>query len=124
MIIDSNIIIHFLRGDVPGQFSRTVEFFHKVENDTGKGEISILVMNEIIWALGSQYKQERSNFIPSLIKILTLKGISIIETKKDLIIEILKKMIGNKIDFTDYYLSSLAPKSQIFSFDEDFKKLS
>lgn len=123
MIIDSNVIIHFLHGDIPLQLAKAVEFFKKVENEKEEGEISILVINETIWALGSQYELERSDFIPKLQRILSMKGISIIEEKKEKIMDILSKMIGNKIDFTDYYLAAISKDNNIFSFDKDFKKM-
>jgi len=99
------------------------KFFKKVHDGSEKAEISILVVDEVIYVLNRFYQIERSNFIPELLKIFSMRGISILEINKDIIIEILNKMIGNKIDFTDYYLASLAPKSQIFTFDRDFKKI-
>ena len=117
MIIDSNVIIHFLRNDVPAQRALTNDFFKKIDEGKEKGEISILVINEVIWALGTQYKIERSDFISKLIRILVTKNIEIIEAKKEMIGEILKKMIGNKIDFTDYYLIAISVDKGIFSFE-------
>ena len=47
----------------------------------------------------------------------------IIETQKNILMEVLKKMIKNKFDFVDNYLSEIASKKEIFSFDKDFEKL-
>lgn len=123
MLIDSNVIIHLFRKDIPHQEKTARDFLKKIEAGVEEGNISILVLDEIIHVLGEFYGIERSEFIPNLIKILTIKNIEVVETKKESIIQILEKMIGNKIDFTDYYLATIAPKGQIFSFDQDFKKL-
>lgn len=123
MILDSNVIIRFLRNDVAKQTKLASDFINKVDSGEEKGEISILVLDEIIYVLGTYYHIERSDFIPALVKILAIRGIEIIETKKENIIVILNKMIGNKIDFTDYYLAAISKDKGILSFDEDLKKL-
>lgn len=122
MIVDSNVIIHFLRNDVPSQVALAKGFFQKVEDGKQKGEISILVLDEVIWALGQQYKISRSIFLPALAKILAIRGIEVIEIKKELISNIFEKMVANKIDFTDLYLMEIAKEDEIFTFDRDFKK--
>ena len=123
MILDSNVIIRLLHRSVPSQTKLAEEFFKKIEAGQKTGEISILVIDETIYVLSAYYKIQRSDFIPDLIKILSIKGVSVIEAKKEVIMEILNKMVGNNIDFTDYYLVSLRPKSDILSFDNDLKKI-
>lgn len=123
MIVDSNVIIRLLRNDVPGQTRRAAVFFKKVEKGEEKASISILVLDEIIWGLGQFYEIKREDFLPKIIRILSLKGIEVIELKKDKIVEILMEMIVSKIDFTDLYLMAIAKSDEIFSFDTDFKKM-
>lgn len=123
VILDSNIFIRFLIKDIPVQFSTTQELFIKIESNKLVAYVSILVINEVIWILENYYELDRKIYLPQLIKILALKNIRIIETKKSLIFQILEEMQNTKIDFTDYYLSGMSDKREIISFDKDFKKM-
>ena len=123
MVVDSNVIIRFIVEDNRKQFLKASEFILKVESRTEKAELSILVMDEIIFILQNYYHLQRSDFMPKLLQLLSMPNFDVLETKKEIISEILEKMVGNKIDFTDYYLAAIAPKNQIFSFDGDFGKI-
>lgn len=119
MIVDSNVIIHLLRNDIPEQTSKAADFFKKVENGEEEAKISILVIDEIIWGLGQFYGVKKDHFVPLLIKLLSLRNVNIIELKKEKIIEILIKVMKSSIDFTDLYLLAISGKDKVFSFDKD-----
>ena len=114
MVIDTNVILRFLRNDIPSQTILAKTFFHNVELGKESGEISILVIDETIWGLGQAYKIKRHIFLPQLIKILSYKGISVIEMKKEIVSEILETMVEKNIDFTDLYLKAVAKENKIF----------
>ena len=122
-IVDSNIFLRFLLRDVEHQYIKAKEFFNQIEKGMFVGEVSILVIDEVIWALGKYYHVERKRFVPEVKKILSLRNIKIIESKKDLIFSILDRLSNSKIDFTDFYLSKIAGDKEILSFDKDFLKL-
>lgn len=123
MIVDSNIIIHLLRNDIPQQSQKAKDFFKKVEKGEEKAIISILVLDEIIWGLGQFYELKKESFLPQIIKILSLKNVNVLEFKKERIVEILTTVMTSGVDFTDLYLIAIAGEEKIFSFDEGLKRM-
>ncbi|MEK7526131.1 MAG: PIN domain-containing protein [Patescibacteria group bacterium] len=85
--------------------------------------ISILVIDETLWALGKFYGIEEAVFIPELLKILSLRNIRVIEINKSVVIRILEKMLSEKIDFTDLYLLNVSEGNKIVTFDKKLLKL-
>lgn len=124
IIIDTNVFVRFLIKDVRSQSEKARKLFEKIEKGEIKGLISILVINEIVWVLENFYEIKREIYIPQLLKLLLLKHLKIIETKKSLIIKTLQRMEKQKFDFADLYLSQIADTKKIFSFDKDFQKIS
>lgn len=121
--VDTNIFIRFLIADLPDQFVLAESFFLQVEQGQQIGFVSILVVNEIIWIMEHYYHLKRPEYLPQLIKLLSLKNLRCVEMKKDELIGVLEKMQKTAIDFTDLYLWTAAQEHPIFSFDRDFKKL-
>ena len=124
VVIDTNVFVRHFIGDIPLQFEEVEEFLVKVEKREATAFVSILVINELIWILEKYYKVERSKYMPELIKLLALRNFRCIEVKKGLILSVFESMQKKKIDFTDVYLFHIAKKRKIFSFDNDFEKLS
>lgn len=120
-ILDTNIFIRLLIGDIPTQLETAKKIFKEIESGKYQGLVSILVLNEIIWITEHFYKVKRSVYLPQILQLLALKNLKVIEAKKPIIITILKRMLQKKIDFTDIYLMELAnrTKKPIFSFDRD-----
>ncbi|MBI2017687.1 PIN domain-containing protein [Candidatus Daviesbacteria bacterium] len=123
VFVDSNILIRFITRDVEEQYQKSRSFFESIEEREVNALVSILVVNEVVWILEKFYKIKRKIFLPQLIKLLILKNIKIIEVEKELMAKVLEKMIKRKQDFTDIYLSQIAKKDELFSFDQDFEKL-
>lgn len=122
-VFDSNIFIRLLTRDLESQYQKAREMFVEVEDNKIEAMVSILVINEIIWILDNYYLQKRNQYIPELLKILSLKNIKIIEIDKNLLFKILEIIKSTKIDFTDIYLFNTSQGRDIFSFDKDFEKL-
>lgn len=121
-IVDTNILVRLFIRDIPEQTEIAKNFFRQVELSKAQAQISLLVLNELIWILANYYKLQRKDYVPQLLKILALKQVKILEVKKSLILGVLHQMQKTNIDFTDLYLLNIASKEQIFSFDKDFKK--
>jgi predicted nucleic acid-binding protein len=121
--LDSNIFIRLIIGDVPDHLEKSKMIFHQIEEEKIKTGVSILVVNEVVWILEKFYELERKIYIPQLLKLLALKNISVNEVKKEILIRVLKKMLKNKYDFTDNYLSVITTANAIYSFDKDFENL-
>ena len=123
VFIDSNNIIRLVVKDLEPQFLKAKKLMREVEQEKKQGVVSILVINEIIWILEHYYLLKRSDYIPILQALLSLKNLKIYETKKDDIFEILTKMEQKSIDFTDFYLILIAKGYEIASFDKDISRL-
>ncbi len=124
IFFDTNIFIRLFVRDIENQFQAAKEMFTRVENGDTTGVVSILVINEIIWILDNYYQQERSVYIPQLLKILALKNIKIHEVEKHILVKILEYISITKFDFTDVYLFNVSQGKEILSFDKDFKRIS
>lgn len=122
-ILDTNIVIRYLINDNPIQYQKAKNIFMDIEDEKCVGCISILVVDEIIWVMEQYYGFKRSEYIPKLRHIFALNNVKIIETKKDTILRIFQRMEKTHIDFTDYYLETLATQTPILSFDKDFEKM-
>lgn len=122
-ILDTNIVIRYLVSDNPLQYEKAKNIFIDIENEKCVGYISILVVDELIWVMEQYYEFKRSEYIPKLCQIFALNNVKIIEIKKDNILRIFQKMKKTSIDFTDYYLATLATQTPILSFDKDFEKM-
>jgi len=122
-VIDTNIFLRYLIQDNPQQHQKAKNYLDDIEQGKLTGLVSILVVDELIWALERYYRIKRPEFMPQILKIFNLKHINFLETKKDLILNCLEKIKDNKIDFTDVYLSQIATQKNILSFDKDFVKL-
>lgn len=123
VILDSNIFIRFLIGDIKDQFEKTQVIFNNIEEKRVQGYVSILVVNEIVWILENFYELKRGIYLPQLIKILSLRSLKVIEIKKKILLAILERMQVSSIDFTDIYLSYIKENKEILSLDKDFRKI-
>lgn len=124
MIIDTNIFIRYFTKDVPSLYKKARTLFEKVEAGKQEVFISILVINELIWILKRFYHFERHLYMPELMQVLSLENVTIIEVDKYILLQTLTTALERpSIDFTDIYLFTIAKEREIFSFDEDFKKL-
>lgn len=121
VILDTNVFVRFFAKDIPPQFNQSQQIIKDIEDGQLKGLISILVINELVWILERFYKIERFDFIPKILNLLAYKNINIIEIKKAVIVEVLRKMETTSIDFTDLYLMETAGDKKIVSFDKDLQ---
>lgn len=123
VLLDSNIFIRFLIGDVPSHSAESKRIFEDIESGKAKGFVSLLVVNEVIWILENFYELERKVYIPKFLELLSLGNIKVMEVKKDTILTILQDMQKHTFDFTDVYLFAQKGKRSVVSFDKDFERL-
>ena len=122
-VFDTNILLRYFLEDLEIHYAKAVEVVREIEDEKAIGRLSIVVVAETIWTFGSVYKLNINIILEQLLQLIALKNMRIIETKKNILMEVLKKMIKNKFDFVDNYLSEISTKEEIFSFDKDFKRL-
>lgn len=122
--LDTNIILDFIIRKEGDHFVQAKKIFEKVENGKLKVLLSILVVNEVIWAAEKYYKISRDEYFQQLVDLLSLKGIKTIEIKKKDLFAIFRILWQKNVSFPDAYLFYLSQEQgQIISFDKDFVKL-
>lgn len=121
-LIDTNVILRFLRGDHPQQSPKSEALF--MEAAEGKSLLIVpqLVLAEVVWVLSSFYKMDRTVISETLVKLISKSGIQVDEP--DLAMESLRRFSENKVDYTDCYLAAraVADDKIVASFDKDFNK--
>lgn len=122
-ILDTNFILRYLLEDVESQFKEAREVFKAAEDGKLKLEVSLLVMNELIWVSENFYHHPRSIYIPRIIKLISPSFIKVREANKELIIRVFEHMLKQKFDFTDWYLYFVKGKTKLLTFDKDFGKM-
>lgn len=123
VFIDSNYLIRAVSSDDKKQLEVARDLLKKIEENKLIGQISILVLSEVLWVLERHYNMERKLLIPPILEIVAMPGIKILEVKKIIIIQVLEKMLESKIDLTDLYLLMVAKKNQIATFDKELLKV-
>lgn len=123
LIIDTNILARLLVGNVRDQQVRAEKILQQIESGEALGEISILVINELIWVMEGYYGLERKIYFDKFQTILGLRGITIKELKKETFLKIMSEFSNSKLDFTDLYLLHAKKSNQkIISFDKELLK--
>lgn len=110
-VIDSNVFLRLIVRDVFDQQAETLRFFQSISRGEIKGVTSLLVINEVIWALQKFYSIPRNTFVPVLCDLLMSANISIIEFEKEKLIEVLEEYQQSKLDFTDVFLAKFCEQS-------------
>ena len=100
-ILDTNVLLRFLVGDVPNQQKQASEWFRQSELGKIKIIIPTIVIVESCFVLETFYKKNRSEIADSLEIFISQRWLRIEER------EILKKLwpyYRNKLHFVDSYL--------------------
>lgn len=124
LLLDANIILRFLRNDVPSHFKIAKETISKGQQ--GKAELYLdeLVLAEVIWTSTTFYKETRETISKPLLKLLTQNWI--INPRKELISEALNYYKNSNLSYIDCWLYTLSKEKNFFleTFDQKLKKLS
>ena len=70
LIIDTNILARLLVGNVRAQQIEAEKILQQIESGKALGEISILVINELIWVMEGYYKLDREIYFDKFQTIL------------------------------------------------------
>ena len=122
-ILDTNIIVRFIVGGGGDEYDRALKIMDQIEKRAVHGEISILVINEILWVLKNFYSLDKRTFIPVLLRLLSMSNITCIEVSNRVVIDTLLLMKEKNLDFTDAYLVQIGKKETVLTFDKRLKKL-
>ena len=124
-LVDTNIILRLLIGDVPDQKKVAQDFFRKLDLGQIKVVVSLLVINELVWICEKFYQLSRSQYLPILRRLLSQRGLVILEVKKNVLLDTLENLESSNLDFTDLYLSEAGVNNdfEIKTFDKKLAKL-
>lgn len=119
ILVDTNIILRLLIGDIPDQKKLAQEIFRKLDRGQIKVAVSLLVINELIWICERFYKLSRHQYLPILRRLFSERGLVILEIKKNILIDMLEDLENSKLDFTDLYLLKVGKNSnfEVKTFD-------
>ena len=119
VLIDTNVLLRLLLGDVESQFEKAKEIFESIEKGKVVANISLLVVNELIWIMENYYRKDRADYVNLVLAVLSMKGIKFFDADKKMVMKVLKLMLKQRLDFTDLYLWKIGREEKIMliSFD-------
>ncbi|HAG09733.1 MAG TPA: PIN domain nuclease [Desulfotomaculum sp.] len=121
--IDANVILRFITGDPQEMAEKVLELMARAEKGEVALRLSHIVAAEVVWVLSSFYKYSKGEIAETMITFISADGIC--PDNPALLIQALKDMADNNVDFVDAYLAAIARtrSEAICSFDNDFVKL-
>ena len=123
-LIDTNILVRLITGDIPKLHQKALQFFEKVENNEIKGLLTESIIAEVYYVLKSFYKFKKEQIIEDLQAILSNENI-LYENKSE-IFETFSILKTRNLSFVD---ALLCAKSNMYdytlmSFDKNLLKCS
>lgn len=123
-IIDTNIILRFLIGDVPEQLEKSKKLIERIEKREEKVYLPLLCAFEVVFTLEKFYQIPRAEIEEKLSILFSLKGIQI--PSKNIFLKALKLYKETNISFADAFVINLMKDSgidEIYSFDNGFEEI-
>jgi predicted nucleic acid-binding protein len=122
-LIDTNVILRYLIGDLPVQASKSAALMERLEAGTERAEILESVVAEAVWTLESFYKVSRPEIAERLAAVLNFRGV--LALKKGVLVSALARFGSTSADFVDCLLAAQAQQKDltVYSFDaKDFRR--
>jgi len=121
--IDANVVLRFITGDPPEMAEKVLGLMTRAEKGEVALRLSHIVVAEVVWVLSSFYKYPKKEIAETIITFINADGIY--PDNPALLIQALKDMADNNVDFADAYLAAMARTrlEAVCSFDNDFVKL-
>ncbi len=123
-IVDTNIILRFLIGDISDQLAKTKKLIERIEKREEKVYLPLLCAFEVVFTLEKFYQIPRAEIEEKLSILFSLKGIQL--PSKNIFLKALKVYKEINISFADAFVITLMKDSginEIYSFDNDFEKI-
>ena len=121
-LLDTNVLIRFLRSDHPTHSPATRELFADACDGKCVLILTEVAVAEAVWVLQSVYNTKREQVAEGLRKVILSAGVRCI--KRDEMLDALGRFAATKCDFLDCYLAALAVTSgdHVATFDKDFDR--
>ncbi|WP_305046704.1 PIN domain-containing protein [Geoalkalibacter sp.] len=119
---DTNVILRYLLGDVPDQFTKAEAFFEKVRTGAERALLLESVVVECVYVLTRYYQVPKERVVATLTELLQYKGIT--NSDKDTLVAGLRLYGNNALDVVDCLLLAQAHATgrRGFSFDKKLKR--
>lgn len=122
-IVDANVILRFFLNDHAKHSLAAKNLLQKASDGKLELQIPFITILEVVFTLGSFYKQPRKKVATEMAKLLSARGIK--SLAPDWVLDALEEYGTNNISFGDACITAEArvKKLEIASFDADFDKL-
>ena len=123
--LDTNILLRHLRQDHPQHSPRATALLSRIEQGDIRVRVSEIVIAETVFTLQRSYKVPKADVAQALLLVLDLPGIEL--RGKGKYKAIFDLYVRLNIPFPDAYQAvqmRRAGSTQIYSFDEDFDRIS
>ncbi len=123
LILDTNVILRFLLGDLPELYEKAYRVFQQVE----EGELQVLltdiVLSECVWVLEKFYGLPREQIAEKLSVFLQAEAI-LTETPKPTLEEGLSTWKTSSLDWTDALLvaKAMSRDTKLITFDGEIAR--
>lgn len=117
--IDTNILVRYFTFDHPSQTARAIEIMDSLTAEE-PGFVSLVVVAELVWVLGSAYKLTKSEIITSL--ELLLRGKEVIVQQADVAWQALTTFKKSGSSYSDCLIERLGHAAgchYTLTFDQD-----
>ncbi len=123
-LMDTNILLRYLMGDVPAQSARAAGLMERLESGAERAEVVESVISEAVLTLESLYEVPRPEIAEKLAAILAFRGAHV--PAKGALIHALARFSSTSADFVYCLLAAKARQGglTVYSFDaKDFRRL-
>ena len=122
-ILDTNIILRYLRNDVPSQATRIESLFHTVQKKESAITVTPVVIVEAAFVLLKLYKESKHAIVTQLLVFVDDPMIDIVE--RSILHEALNQWDSGSVSLVDCYVLSLAQVQDkvVFTFDKKLAKM-
>lgn len=122
-LVDANIFLRYLTGDVPGQASEARNLLERAERGEESLVTTALTIAEIVWVLESVYELDRSSIRAKVVAILGLPGLTVED--QEILLQTIVWYEEKNVDFADCYSAAWMEQSgleEMYTFDQDFDR--
>ena len=123
VLIDTNILLRYLRNDHPTLSIKAKKIFDKAYKNSMDIYLDEIILAETIWVLASHYKTPKSQIVSKLLEQLYFDWI--VNPRKKLMIKALGLFGRTNLSYIDCWIFTVnkSLKTSLETFDNDLKKL-
>jgi predicted nucleic-acid-binding protein len=100
--LDTNILVRFFIQDDPEQTQTVLELLEQTERDGEKLHVTPITLCELVWVLGSVYRQNRRQTSAALESLLDIRLLEIQD--RELVLRALDDVRTGPAEFSDYLI--------------------